>query len=165
MSEPKFDASKEFEQKEIKGDKLEIDEITMGELHNISQPISLSDDLKKILGSDLGLLIVNKESKAIRIVKVQSNRIVKVVIYLEKPLPFIQSVIKFYKQKNIEIVFTTGICFRGKKLEDCVYEAYLDLVNSPNVTEFQMIEELQSLTGVKKIFVSPVELLGSKSKK
>lgn len=135
-----------------------IDEITKADIYNIKKPIKLSDNIKSIINSDLGLLVVNRESKAIRIVPVNSDKIIKVVIYLQDPVPFIKNIIDFYKKNNVTIVYTTGLCFRGGKLEDCLYEAYLDMSKSENLTEIQMIEYLKSIQGVTKIFTIPIQI-------
>lgn len=138
-------------------DKERIDELTKGEIYDVSKPIILSDELKNVFGSDLGLLIVNKESKAVRIIKLNSTDVHKLVINLQNPTPFITKIIEFYKKNKIKIVYTTGICFKGKKLEDCVYESYIDLKETPELTEFHILEELENINGVEKIFIIPIK--------
>ncbi len=146
-----------FEKKEQKDkDLIGTDELTSAELHDLRKPINLSQEIQSILSSDLGLIVINKESKAIKIVKVESRNIAKIVIYLNKPMPFIKEIIKFYQKNKISIVHTSGICFRGLKMQDCLYESYLDLKESGDLSSFEIIEAVENIPGVEKIFFIPI---------
>ncbi len=101
-------------------------------------------------------MIINHESKAIRIVNVKSENVAKLIIYLNNPIPFIKEIINFYKKNKIQIVFTTGIYLRGLKLEDCLYESYIDLKEAADLSSFQIIKEIENIQGVEKVFYSSI---------
>jgi hypothetical protein len=145
-----------FEQKDIKAEqKITLDELTSAELVEMDKPITLSEKTKSILNTKYGILVSNQENKSIRIVGVNSKRIIKLVIYLKSVSKFVTQVLKFYKQYNIDIVYTSGICFRKdpKKAEDCIYESYINLEKCIGLSEVQIIEEIQKIEGVEKIFI------------
>ncbi|MHA1871683.1 MAG: hypothetical protein ACTSU2_10020 [Promethearchaeota archaeon] len=152
-----------FKTKEKTSDRISLDEITQGDLFNLTNKIEIPQEWLKILDSKYGLFILNKESKVIRIVKADSDQIYKIVIYLKDPVSFVREVIKFYKNYSITLVSTTGICFRGKNLEDCIYEAYVDLSKAQEeINAAKIIEIIQGFEGVEKIFVSPLKLKNKK---
>lgn len=148
-----------FESKDIDKDKIDISELTTAEFHDLNKPIIISEKIKSLIDSDLGLLIFNNESKVIRIVKVNSKKLFKIIISLQNPIPFVKKIIDFYKNNNIDIVFTTGICFRGENMEDCMYESYINLENADlELTQSKMTEELEKIEGVEKSFVNPIQM-------
>lgn len=136
--------------------KKEIDELTIAELRDPSKPFELSEELKKILDSKFAIFIAHKESKAIRLIPIKSTRIIKLVIYLQDVSEFIKEILKFYQKHNIEIVYTSGICFKGDNMEDCVYESYIDIRNCEGMTDVTIIEELEKIEGIEKIFIVPI---------
>lgn len=137
--------------------KKEIDELTTAELTDISRPFELSGDLKQIINSNNAVFIAHKESKAIRMIPVQSEKIIKLVIYLKSVTEFVTEILKFYQKHDIEIVYTSGICFKGNNMEDCIYESYIDIRNCEHINDVKIIEELEKIDGIEKIFIVPIE--------
>ncbi|MHA1340769.1 MAG: hypothetical protein ACTSRZ_11840 [Promethearchaeota archaeon] len=151
-----------FKQKEVKDkEEIHLDELTSAEIKDIEKPIMISGNIKKILNSKYVLLVANEDTRVIRLIPLNSTNVIKIVIYLETVSDFIHEVIKFYKRNNIEIVYTSGICFRKNKdnQEDCIYEAYIDLNRCcEGFSKPQIIEELEKIQGVQKIFLIDISL-------
>lgn len=145
-----------FEQKQINAEqKITLDELTSADLIEMDNPIVLSQKARSILNTKYGIIVINQDNKSIRIIGVNSKHIIKLVIYLKSVTKFVTEVLKFYKKYNIEIVYTSGICFRKdpKLADDCIYESYICLEKCIGLSEVQIIEELEKIEGVEKIFI------------
>jgi len=137
-------------------EKIHLDELTYAEIKELKNPIELSEKIKNLLNTEYILIVSNEDTKVIRIIPLKSKNIIKIVIYLEEVSEFIRDIISFYNRNNIEIVYTSGICFRKNKInqEDCIYEAYLDLDSCcKEFTKTKIIDEIEKIKGVQKIFI------------
>jgi hypothetical protein len=140
---------------------LREETLTIACLVDLNQPIKLSEEILRAVPNGIGLLVLSKPSNSIRLIPTCSCQIFKIMVALCDPIQFLKSIIKFYKEHSIDIVYTTGICYKRAEDSDsddesCIYEAFIDISRTQGMSEFEIIQGLQNQEGISTITIEAV---------
>ena len=144
-----------------KPSKKAIQKITMAEMIKLepTKKIELSNDFLDALKfetSNYAVIILTPNTKIIRIIPINANKVYKIGIDISTLTPdFLREIGNLFIKLGLKALYSTGLCFLQEK---CVFEGYIDSTETDKIKLKNLKEKLLAIKGITGVNVSILEV-------
>ena len=141
-----------------------VEEITIARMLKLEpeESVKLSEDFLEALRPDDGYryaaIILTPNTKIIRIIPTESNKVFRVAIDIGRLAPnFLKQIGNLFLDLGLKSLYSTGLCFVEDK---CVFNGYIDSSQFKDIDIESLKKEILSIEGITNVDVSVLEIKG-----